>query len=157
MLTFFDYYHNQVQLSFDHYPYSRTPLHVWVVARFEGKWLLTRHHQRGLEFPGGKVEPGEHEDDAAVREVFEETGGVVKHLEYIGQYRVLGRGDTVVKNIYFAEIERLEAHPAVEETAGAVLLEALPDDVVHNAAYSFMMKDRVLPETLKVLREKGLV
>jgi len=157
MKTFKDYYRNQVELSFDHYPFSNTPLHVWVVARYEGKWVLTKHKQRGLEFPGGKVEPGEHEDAAAIREVYEETGGIVKTLRYLGQYRVLGRGDTVIKNIYFAEIERFDAHPAVEETDGAVLIDQLPNNLLRNTSYSFMMKDKVLPETMKVLYDQKLV
>lgn len=157
MLTFTDYYHNQVELSFTHYPFSDKPLHVWVVARYGDKWVLTKHKQRGLEFPGGKVEPGEHEDDAAIREVFEETGGIVKSLHYLGQYRVLGRGDTVIKNIYFAVIDRFEDHPAVEETDGAVLLDELPKNLLRNNQYSFMMKDRVLPETMKVLHAKNMV
>lgn len=157
MKTFKDYYHNQVELSFTHYPFSDTPLHVWVVARHKDQWVLTKHKQRGLEFPGGKVEPGEHEDDAAIREVYEETGGIVKTLRYLGQYRVLGRGDTVIKNIYFAEIERFEDHPAVDETDGAVLIDTLPDNLLRNSRYSFMMKDRVLPETMRVLYDQKLV
>jgi len=58
MLTFTDYYHNQVELSFTYYPFSDTPLHVWVVARYGDKWVLTKHKQRGLEFPGGKERRG---------------------------------------------------------------------------------------------------
>ena len=74
MITFLDYYQNQVELSFDDHPFSDRPLHVWVIAVYEGKWLLTHHKQRGYEFPGGKVEPGETAEEAARREVMEETG-----------------------------------------------------------------------------------
>jgi 8-oxo-dGTP diphosphatase len=70
---------------------------------------------------------------------------------------VLGRGDTVIKNIYYAEIERFEDHPAVDETDGAVLIDALPDNLLRNPRYSFMMKDRVLPETMRVLYDQKLV
>jgi len=70
---------------------------------------------------------------------------------------VLGRGDTVIKNIYFAVIDRFEDHPAVEETDGAVLLDELPKNLLRNNQYSFMMKDRVLPETMKVLHAKNMV
>ncbi len=97
---------------------SNTPLHVWVVARYEGKWVLTKHKQRGLEFPGGKVEPGSTRIAAAIREVYEETGGIVKTLRYLGQYRVLEEGTRSLKICYFADIERFDAHPAVEETDG---------------------------------------
>ncbi|WP_214846937.1 RNA deprotection pyrophosphohydrolase [Exiguobacterium sp. s193] len=157
MIRFLDYYQNQVELSFDDHPFSTKPLHVWVIAVYEGKWLLTHHKQRGYEFPGGKVEPGETAEEAARREVMEETGGRIASLAYIGQYRVEGRGDTIIKNIYFAEIESLVPHLAVDETDGAFLLEDLPQRLEMNRKYSFMMKDRVLPETLRVLAERRLV
>jgi len=55
-------------------------LHVAVAAIFrEGRVLIARRpkhvHQGGLlEFPGGKVEPGETVQQALVRELYEETG-----------------------------------------------------------------------------------
>ncbi|WP_114570233.1 RNA deprotection pyrophosphohydrolase [Exiguobacterium flavidum] len=157
MITFLDFYQNPVELSFEDHPFSQRPLHVWVIAVYEGKWLLTRHKQRGYEFPGGKVEQGETAEEAARREVMEETGGRIDEMHYIGQYRVRGRGDTVIKNIYFAKIAALEKHLAVDETDGAFLFERLPKRLEQNKQYSFMMKDRVLPETLRVLAERRLV
>jgi len=37
-------------------------------------WLMVRNRNRGWEFAGGKVEPGETSRDAAIRECHEETG-----------------------------------------------------------------------------------
>ena len=51
MYKFKDYYHNTVQLSFERYPFSPEPKHVWVVCRYGDQWLLTHHLRRGLEFP----------------------------------------------------------------------------------------------------------
>ena len=45
-------------------------------------------------------------EEAALREVKEETGAAVRHLKYVGQYKVLGREKVIVKNIYFADIEK---------------------------------------------------
>ncbi|MGB3891587.1 MAG: nucleoside triphosphatase YtkD, partial [Priestia megaterium] len=59
MYTFKDAYHNQVFLSFEKNPFSKTPRHVWVVCRYENQCLLTNHSKRGLEFPGGKLEGNE--------------------------------------------------------------------------------------------------
>ncbi len=55
------------------------------LIRWDGQFLVTRRpvgaHLAGcLEFPGGKIEPGEDAADAAVREVREELGIVVVPL-----------------------------------------------------------------------------
>ena len=36
--------------------------------------MLVRHPERGWEFPGGRVEPGESPEEAMHRELLEETG-----------------------------------------------------------------------------------
>ncbi|GGF32981.1 putative 8-oxo-dGTP diphosphatase YtkD [Halobacillus andaensis] len=154
MKTFYDYYRNQVKLSFEDHPFSTAPKHVWVICRFKNQWLLTKHKDRGLEFPGGKVEKGEGAKDAAVREVKEETGAEVENLYYIGQYYVAGKGGTIVKNVYYATISELIEQPHYYETEGPILLDHLPESIKSNALYSFMMKDEVLTECLKVIKNK---
>ncbi|MBU8905294.1 RNA deprotection pyrophosphohydrolase [Desertibacillus haloalkaliphilus] len=157
MLTFKDYYGHDVRLSFSNHPFSNNPKHVWVVCRFRGQWLLTSHSGRGLEFPGGKVENGEHPEDAASREVFEETGGYIRMLTYIGQYEVTSKADTLVKNIYYAVIDSLEAKADYLETNGPVLIDKLPEAVKKEKRYSFIMKDEVLPLTIEQLQKRGLL
>ena len=129
MYEFKDYYQNTVQLSFEHQPFSDSPKHVWVICRYGDKWLLTEHEDRGFEFPGGKVEPMECAEEAALREVKEETGAAVRHLKYVGQYKVLGREKVIVKNIYFADIEKLEKQADYFETKGPVLFSELPENL----------------------------
>lgn len=55
---------------------------------------------------------------SGLREVKEETGAAVRHLKYVGQYKVLGREKVIVKNIYFADIEKLEKQADYFETKG---------------------------------------
>ncbi|GAB2543820.1 RNA deprotection pyrophosphohydrolase [Gracilibacillus alcaliphilus] len=148
MKTFYDFYNNKVQLSFGGQAFESDPKHVWVICRLDGQWLLTKHKDRGLEFPGGKVEPGETPQQAAIREVKEETGGLVKDIRLIGQYYVAGKRDQLAKNIYYAVIDRLEAQNTYYETEGPVLLQSLPADLKKNNQYSFIMKDDVLPYSL---------
>ncbi|RLL46467.1 nucleoside triphosphatase YtkD [Oceanobacillus piezotolerans] len=144
MKTFRDYYNNEVKLSFEDHPFSENPKHVLVICRFQNKWLLTKHKGRGLEFPGGKVEAGETAEQAAVREVMEETGGTVKELHYIGQYYVDGKSDYVIKNVYFANVEKLESQLTYYETDGPHLLDKIPKNIRYNNKFSFIMKDGVL-------------
>ncbi|MFB1051420.1 RNA deprotection pyrophosphohydrolase [Paraliobacillus sp. JSM ZJ581] len=153
MEVFKDYYANEVKLSFDDHPFEKHPKHVWVICRWENQWLLTKHKNRGLEFPGGKVEEGETPEEAAIREVKEETGGLIKTLTYVGQYYVKGKTEHVAKNIYFAEISLLTKQSNYFETEGPVLLETLPEQIATNQMFSFIMKDQVLPCSLKQINK----
>ncbi|CQR48199.1 Putative 8-oxo-dGTP diphosphatase YtkD [Paraliobacillus sp. PM-2] len=153
MEVFKDYYANEVKLSFEDHPFEKNPKHVWVICRWKDKWLLTKHKNRGLEFPGGKVEIGETPEEAAIREVKEETGGVIKTLTYVGQYYVKGKTEHVAKNIYFAEVSMLTTQPTYYETEGPVLLKELPEKIATNRTFSFIMKDQVLPYSLKQINK----
>lgn len=156
MHMFKDYYHNTVMLSFEDEPFSKEPKHVWVICRHKNQWLLTLHKERGLEFPGGKVEEGESARSAAIREVMEETGGEITHLTYIGQYKVTGKSATVIKNVYFAEVGQLRPQDTYFETDGPVLLDTLPENIKHDDAYSFIMKDDVLVHAMERIGEHTL-
>lgn len=151
--TFTDFYRNKVQLSFGDEPFSKSPKHVWVICRYEKKWLLTKHRTRGIEFPGGKVEEGETAEKAARREVMEETGATIKRLRYVAQYFVAGKGGQIVKNVYFAEIEDLLQQTHYYETEGPVLLERLPNNIKRDERFSFMMKDDVLVRSLDFIKK----
>ncbi|WP_284141479.1 MULTISPECIES: RNA deprotection pyrophosphohydrolase [unclassified Virgibacillus] len=154
MHIFKDYYQNEVKLSFDDEPFSKDPRHVWSICQYRNQWLLTKHQERGLEFPGGKVEKDETAIEAAIREIKEETGGVVKEIAYIGQYFVAGKAGDVIKNVYFAQISNLVAQPTYFETAGPVLLDSLPNNIKSNKAYSFIMKDDVLSNCLDYIMNR---
>jgi len=151
--TFTDFYKNKVKLSFDKQPFSKNPKHVWIVCRYNHQWLLTEHQSRGLEFPGGKVEEGETAEQAAYREVMEETGATIETLQYIAQYYVDGKGGLVIKNVYFAQIAELLDRDHYFETKGPVLLDKLPHNMKRNKRFSFMMKDEVVIRTMDYIKQ----
>lgn len=154
MYVFRDYYNNEVKLSFEKNPFSEEPMHVLVICRYQDKWLLTKHKTRGLEFPGGKVEENETAQEAAIREVKEETGANIAAIHYIGQYHVEGKGDQVDKNIYYARISEIVEQPTYYETDGPVLLEKLPKNIKQKRQFSFIMKDDIVKRSLEQINKK---
>lgn len=155
--VFLDVKGNRVSLKFDVPSIEMDGEHVWVICRFRDQWLLTKHRERGLEFPGGKVETGETPREAAIREVMEETGAKIGRLQFIGQYKVFSEDEVIVKNIYFAEIKSINEQSHYFETEGPRLIDSSLLAETIGDEYSFIMKDDVLQKSLQYLREKGLL
>ncbi len=142
-----------VEVAFQQGAFSIKPEHVFVICRYDDKWLFTKHKKRGLEFPGGKVERGESCDQAAIRETFEETGGVIKNLQCIGEYKVYHH-PPFVKAIYYAEIEKLVKKEDYQETDGPILWEEDLDSIHHDSRFSFIMKDAVVPLAVTYVKKQ---
>lgn len=151
---FKDFHQNTVKFSHRTHPFTTHARHVWIICVYQDRWLLTEHPSRGIEFPGGKVEVGETSYEAGIREVREETGGIVEDMEYVGQFVVKGRSDTVYKDVYFATVSDLTTDYQMYETKGPVVLERLPHNIKADNRYSFMMRDDVIINSLNYLNEK---
>lgn len=149
---FRDHLGAQVLLSFGENRFGAIVKHVLILSKYKNGWLLTKHKKRGLEFPGGKVEPGETLVEAATREVFEETGGVLNKLIKIGHYEVRNGDESFVKAIFYGEIKELIRKDDFLETDGPVFIDdpylsdRLSDD------YSFIMKDAVVEKSMHYIQ-----
>lgn len=130
----------QVDLYFhEHeYKYEIAPEHILVVVRKGAKFLCTIHNKRGIEFPGGKVEKNETLQQAAVREVFEETGVHIENTKVIGHY-IVRDIQPFCKVIFIANVENEETHFMKHETKGRVWLTEA--ELWKQPNLSFYMRD----------------
>jgi len=145
MYAFSDDFGLPVTLTFDPKEYSlQEARHVLIFAFWQGKLLFTRHRQRGIELPGGKIEPGESSLAAAVREAYEETGAILDGIERIGQYTV---NEELRKDIYIARVLRCDA-PTGTDVTETVIFEDVPVSVKGNPLFSRILQDDVYPLAL---------
>ncbi|WP_071393769.1 RNA deprotection pyrophosphohydrolase [Bacillus tuaregi] len=153
MDTFIDYNGGTVTVSFQRDAFLQRAKHVLVICRFSNQWLLTKHKIRGWEFPGGKKEENETLEEAARREVEEETGALIQSLQFIGEYEVNTGENSFVKAIYYAEADSLEPKKDYLETNGPVLIGGDLLSLRFQDSYSFIMKDKVMELALeKIMR-----
>ncbi|MCG1009408.1 NUDIX domain-containing protein [Salinicoccus sp. ID82-1] len=127
MLRFKDHKGRKVTLELGS---DAPPGHILCICRMDGKYLLTDHRTRGIEFPGGKIEAGESPEEALHREVFEETGASLDAVKYIGAYTVHD-AKPFVKAVFFAEVKDIFFICEYSETHGPVIyrtIEEIPED-----------------------------
>lgn len=136
-------------LSFNKGVFQIESRHVLVIAKFNGKWLLTEHKERGLEFPGGKAETGESLANAAKREVYEETGGLIDELEWFAEYLVHSE-PPFSKTVFTGTVAAVDEIDLME-TNGAVLVDSLDLD----SDFSFLMKDEGMKQIMERVKLDG--
>ena len=94
--------------------------YVYVIAFRGGEFLMVRHARRSWEMPGGKVNPGESPEAAAIREFHEETGYDVGSLAVI---------EAEDKGLVYKGIvgEKLPIVPDSREIAEVAFFRELPE------------------------------
>ncbi|WP_342505797.1 NUDIX domain-containing protein [Sporosarcina sp. FSL K6-2383] len=137
MLTFNDINGGRVELTFGDNYLGMEARHVLVVLKYNGKWLLTRHRVRGIEFPGGKAEEGESIGQAAIRETIEETGVTITDLVKVAEY-VVYSDSTFCKAVFTGKVTEVDEQPTLHETEGALWLTS--EELNQCTNLSFHMK-----------------
>ncbi|OMP67401.1 RNA deprotection pyrophosphohydrolase [Domibacillus epiphyticus] len=157
MHTFTDQNGYTVQISLEKGAFQETPSHVFIICRCEEGWLLTKHRKRGLEFPGGKMEEDETLEEAARREIWEETGAAVSDLHFIGEYCVHDPDQPFLKTVFFARVTDIEKKVDYFETDGPYIEKNNILHVRFQDSYSFLMKDDVIACSFEKLKRSGFL
>lgn len=150
MKTFTDYEGRRVTLENS---YVDNTKHVLIFPKYNGQFLLTNHKTRGFEFPGGKVDEGESLVEGAQRELYEETGGLVGDLHFVGTYTVHDGDDTFSKAAFCCNIDRLDELKDYFETHGPRLVNDI--DEIEEDAKSVLLKDECVVYLYNQVKENG--
>jgi len=99
---------------------------VVMVSRHNNKWLIIKHKERRTwEIPGGHRESLETLDQAARRELFEETGAEELELFPISIYSVYNGRDISFGMLFYAEVAKIGKLPD-SEIGEIKLMDNLP-------------------------------
>jgi len=122
-----------------------------ICARFSGKWVFVRHRNRTTwEIAGGHIEDNESPDEAALRELREETGAKVFDISCVATYSVDKDGSKGYGRLFFAEVSKLGDVPDVSEIAGRELSGHLPENLTYPD-----IQPELFRKTINFLRSTG--
>ena len=104
--------------------------YVVILSFYQGQLVLSRHKQRTTwETQGGHIEPGETPQEAAARELVEESGAVRFSLEPIFDYAA-GENELQGGMVFAGQIDELGPMPE-SEMAEISMFDALPEQLTY--------------------------
>ena len=114
---------------------SNKPSIVVIYAKYKGKIVMCRHEKRETwEIPGGHIEENETPEEAARREIYEETGAIKCELSPICKYSFEINKKTTFSIMYNGIITEMGDLPnyEIEEIK---LFDELPENITYPEVY----------------------
>lgn len=113
---------------------------VVIVTKYQDKWVFVKHRKRDTwEIPGGHIDDGETPNEAASRELIEETGAIKFNIKPFCDYSVLKGDKFGVSRLYYATID--EIGPLPESEIGEVaFFDAIPEKLTHAEIQPILFK-----------------
>ena len=100
---------------------------VVCVCKYKDKYVFSYNKKRnGWEIPGGHIEEGETWEEAAKREIYEETGAIKINVEPICVYKISTYG-----LLCYCEILEMGELPKEYEMKEIILSDKLPDNLTY--------------------------
>ncbi|MFA8299400.1 MAG: NUDIX domain-containing protein [Hyphomicrobiales bacterium] len=113
---------------------------VVLFARHKDGWVMVRHKDRATwEFPGGHIEKGETTDEAARRELYEETGAKEYSMKPICYYSVcINDTATSYGCLYLIDVESFDELPGFE-IKERIVVDDLPEELTYPQIQPMLM------------------
>lgn len=122
----------EIVLSEELAPVDLTRTAFMVPVFEDGALLIAQNRRRGLEIAGGHIEGEETPEEAAIREVMEETGCEVRDVRPIGYLRMMTEGEIPAdyaypfplsyQQFFAARVDRLGVYEENEECISPIKL-----------------------------------
>ena len=107
---------------------------VVCVCKYKDKYVFSFNKKRnGWEIPGGHIEEGENWEDAAKREVYEETGATKVAITPICVYKI-----STFAILCYCEILEMGELPKKFEMSKIMLSDELPDNLTYPDTYKIL-------------------
>ena len=133
---------NQITVRFYDFVNDEKLKYAVIAAKYQNKWVFCKHKERDTyEIPGGHREQGETIDEAARRELFEETGALQFNLKPICVYAVENAQDQskTFGMLYFANITEINAE-LKNEIEKIELFDDLPTSLTYPLIQPFLFE-----------------